>query len=385
MSKADYALLTKFNSIANLMFGVFSSGIGIAFVRSVSEMSGAGNIVIAKRLYVLTLMLAILVLLPVFILSPVLSGLYKVSTSLIVVSLTYALVISSIKITQYYYQGQELYNKGGWIDVFRTIGILLPLVIIAIVYEMTIKTVCLVFIVSGGILFLFFFGNIVKLSALKIDQETIQNGKNLLKECGWLLLYRFILELFCQMDVFMLSRYASDTDVADYGVAQKYQALALSVLPALLALMRVKSAKREYAQSAKKRKEFTTKWIRLTAPWIIVFTIIGIIVSPFVFPLLNGAKYNDSIPLFQIMLVGIGISYIFSPNTPILMSAKRFPTLCLLCLGSLLISVIGNYFFIPLYGAISPAVFFVLSHAFLNVGSTLCVIRDTHANAEADD
>ena len=189
-----------------------------------------------------------------------------------------------------------------------------------------------------------------------------------------------ILALFNQADVLLLSRYASDSDIANYGVAQKYQVIVLSILPSLLALLRVRTAKKDYVQSSQKRKDFTVKWIRSITPATLILIIIGAILSKYLFPVINGEQYSSAVPLFQIMLIGVGISYIFSPIIPVIMAAKRFALLCSLCTFSFLITVVGNYLFIPRFGAISPSVFFVVSNAFLNVGATIFILLEPREN-----
>lgn len=377
LSPLEYAFFVKFNSLANLLLGIFASGIGIAFVRSVSDLSSVGRISLVKSLYLLSLSFILVIFLPVFFCSHFLSGIYKFPVYLIVLSLFYALTLSYLKINQFYFQGQEKYFTGGLVELIRT-GAIFFLISIVYLFSGTISILqlCLIYIISGLVVCGILFKEIFSFTTFKFNKKVFLYAKLLLSESAWLLFYCFLLAFLGQADIILLSFFASDTEIANYGVAQKYQSLALSLLPALLALMRVKTAKRDFSYDPIKRRDFTRKWIKSTSPCAIVVILIGIFLSQYIMPLLNGTQYNAAIPLFQIMLIGVGISYVFSPNVPILMAAKRFSSLCVLCFIALLITVVGNYLLIPSLGAISPAIFFVISNAFLNICATLFISYD---------
>lgn len=377
LSPLEYACFVKFNSLANLLFGVFASGIGIAFVRCVSDLSSVGRVSLVKSLYLLSLSFILVIFLPVFCCSHFLSEIYKIPLSLIVLSLFYALTLSCLRINQFYFQGQEKYLNGGLVDLIRT-GAIFLLILIVYLFSgrIPILQLCLIYIISGFVVCGILFREIFSFTMFKFNRKVFLYAKLLLGESAWLLFYYFLLAFLGQADIILLSVFASDMEIANYGVAQKYQALALSLLPALLALMRVKTAKRDFSDDPIKRRDFTHKWIKSTTPCVIVVILIGIFLSQYILPLLNGAQYNAAIPLFQIMLIGVGISYIFSPNVPILMAAKRFSSLCILCFIALLITVVGNYLLIPYLGAIAPSIFFVISNAFLNICATMFIFRD---------
>ena len=274
---------------------------------------------------------------------------------------------------------------GGIVDLLRTAAIFFPILIIYFFFDnLSVLQVCLIYIISGLVVWGIFFGKIFSFSMFEFNKKVFFYTKSLLKESMWLLFYCVLLAFLGQADIILLSHFSSDVEIANYGVAQKYQALALSMLPALLALMRVKTAKRDFADDPEKRREFTRKWIKSTTPFVIVVIAVGAFLSRYILPLLNGTQYNAAIPLFQIMLIGVGISYVFSPNVPILMSAKQFPVLCILCFIALLITVAGNYLLIPFLGAVAPSIFFVIGNAFLNICATIFIFRDTASRTKRE-
>lgn len=377
LSSVEYAFFVKFNSLANLLWGVFASGVNIAFVRSVSDLSSIGRVSIVKNLYLLSFGFIFTIFLPVFCCSNFLSEIYKFPLHLVVLSLFYALTLSCLRINQFYFQGQEKYITGGLVDLIRTGAVFIPILTIYFFFgTVSVLQLCLIYIISGLIISGIIFGKIFSFSMFNFSREVFVYAKLFLSECAWLLFYYFLLAFLGQSDIILLSCFSSDAEIANYGVAQKYQALALSMLPALLALMRVKTAKRDFCDDPIKRRNFTNKWIKSTTPCVMIVILIGIFLSQYILPLLNGSQYNAAIPLFQIMLIGVGLSYIFSPNVPILMAAKRFSSLCILCFIALLISVVGNYLLIPYLGAIAPSIFFVISNAFLNICAMLLIFRD---------
>lgn len=385
LTPQEYAFFVKFNSLANLLFGIFASGIGIAFVRSVSELTSVGRASLVKNLYLLSLGFILVILCPIFLCSQFLAEIYKLPLVLILLSLLYTLALSYLKINQFYFQGQEKYLTGGIVDLLRTAAIFFPILIIYFFFDnLSVLQVCLIYIISGLVVWGIFFGKIFSFSMFEFNKKVFFYTKSLLKESMWLLFYCVLLAFLGQADIILLSHFSSDVEIANYGVAQKYQALALSMLPALLALMRVKTAKRDFADDPEKRREFTRKWIKSTTPFVIVVIAVGAFLSRYILPLLNGTQYNAAIPLFQIMLIGVGISYVFSPNVPILMSAKQFPVLCILCFIALLITVAGNYLLIPFLGAVAPSIFFVIGNAFLNICATIFIFRDTASRTKRE-
>lgn len=378
LSQKEYALFVKFNSLANLLFGIFASGIGIAYVRCVSDSTSIGRFSIVKKMYLFSLILVLVILFPIFFCSQFLSNVYKLPLMLVILSLFYTLTLSYLKLNQFYFQGQEMYSVGGFIDLIRIIAILFSILAIYLFSaNISVHCICLVFIICGFVSWVIFSGKIFSTSKFNFGKREFLYAKLFLKESAWLLFYCFMLAFLGQSDIILLSRLAPDMEIANYGVAQKYQALTLSMLPALLALMRVKTAKRDFSNDLVKRQEFTRKWIKSTTPYVVVLILSGAFLSRYVLPLLNGSQYDAAIPLFQIMLIGVGISYVFSPNVPVLMAAKRFPVLCVLCFISLLITFVGNYLLIPSLGAVAPAIFFVISNAFLNICATVFIFLDT--------
>jgi O-antigen/teichoic acid export membrane protein len=91
-------------------------------------------------------------------------------------------------------------------------------------------------------------------------------------------------------------------------------------------------------------------------------------------PILNTTEYNSAIPLFNILMIGVGISYITAPNVGVMMASRKHKLMCFFAFIAFLINLAGNYFFIPVYGALAASVTTVVSQTFLNISCTLAII-----------
>lgn len=375
LSISEYAAWTKVNSLAYLLFASLGFGISIAFVRNVSEMVSVGRFSRVKKLYLLSHGFVLLMLLPAFFGFHFFAKIYQLSSGLIILALFYTLIISYLKFNQSFFQGQEKYFVSGLLDLIRSTAVFFPLLAVSFFCDsISILSLGLIYVISGFVIWLIFFRKIFLFSKMRWNWKIFLYSNFFIKESTWLIFYYFLSAFMGQIDIMLLSQLSTNDELANYGVAQKYQVMALSLLPSLLTLFRVKTAKQAFVVSPEKRRDITSKWIRSTFPLVIVIIVAAIFLSKYILPLLNGSRYDAAIPLFQIMLIGVGFSYIFAPNVQVFIAAKRFPTLCLLAFISLLISVTGNYLLIPHWGAIATATLWVVSNTFLNIGVTVFVL-----------
>ena len=92
--------------------------------------------------------------------------------------------------------------------------------------------------------------------------------------------------------------------------------------------------------------------------------------------ILNGNTYTDAILAFKVFVVGVGISYIFSPNVAVMMAAQKHKQLCLLAFVGLIINATINWFFLGTYGVVVTAVATVVANAVINIISFVLIEKD---------
>jgi O-antigen/teichoic acid export membrane protein len=80
-----------------------------------------------------------------------------------------------------------------------------------------------------------------------------------------------------------------------------------------------------------------------------------------VIPFVLGNKYNSSIDVFNIYMIGNIISLAVTPVSLVLYTLNKEPYFALLNFLQLISYVIGSYFLIPMYGAVGAAWMYVFT------------------------
>lgn len=157
-------------------------------------------------------------------------------------------------------------------------------------------------------------------------------------ETGWLTVYYVGSASFATIDVFLIAALLGPSDVASYGAAQRYQAVVLGALPALIAVFRVRTSQLDVVDSPGAQRRILMDWIRrLTVPALVSVALIAI-AAPFLVPLANGGRYPDAVPIFELLMVAAIATYLVTPAPSLLMAQRRFRLLA----GLLGITVLAN-------------------------------------------
>jgi O-antigen/teichoic acid export membrane protein len=210
---------------------------------------------------------------------------------------------------------------------------------------------------------------------LSVILKTFHNQGDQLKEfigsTAWLIVYVFLLNAFNGLDVFMLSHFSSEAELANYGVAGRYYGMALILLGSIHAVLLPRFSKVDM-QGNNNQKQFVIKWLKATS-WIIIPIILGNVVLKNAYIILNGSQYEKSFPIWVVLSIGIWLSLMFSPLNNILTARKNFKFMALLGAIAFGVNFTGNYFLIPKYQGIGAAFINVLTHAIINL-SAFCRI-----------
>lgn len=374
----DYSVFVKFTTISSLVLSIIGSGISLAFVRYATEEKSRGRNTIEK-LFFITLILVCFCSIIGFVLIPTISNYYKVNFICAALSVVYGLTLSLDSINRSYFQAKEKFKISGIIDNIKYVILFFGAFgIFFIFHQVTLETIEFTYIIGTLSAFLGGFF-VIKLKQrntndkIELDKDIVTR---LIKESLWLILYCTILGCFNQASVLMLNRYSNDVAVAQYGVALKYYSLLSVFLAAMQTVIRIRTSKKEIVDDAQNRASFSIKWIKNVFPLAAFVSGMAIIFCGFLFPLLNGHEYDASIPAFRILAVGVFISYLFASNVGVMMSAKRYLSICIICFISLIINIFINYMFIPHIGINATALGTVLANGFLNVTCFLVILYD---------
>jgi O-antigen/teichoic acid export membrane protein len=170
-------------------------------------------------------------------------------------------------------------------------------------------------------------------------------------EYRYLFAYFFILGIFTQADIFMLSIVGDANMLATYGSAFRYYSilsLALgSVHVVLLPMIQKAANDRDLFMLFARHKKMILIFIPavLVAGWV----------AHWLIPFVDGGKYPDAVLSFRILCVSAIISFAFSPHVNLVMRFERFRFLFLLICIALALNVAINLVLIPEFGAVGVA------------------------------
>lgn len=144
------------------------------------------------------------------------------------------------------------------------------------------------------------------------------------RESTWLTVYYLASAGFAYADLFIVAGFLDDEAVSSYGAALRYIAIILGPLPALIAVMRVRTSQSDLVDSAHAQADLMRGWIRRSA--LPVSAIIGAaaLAAPFVIPLVDGGRYPDSVAIFELLLLPALVNYMTLPGPNLLMTQKRY-------------------------------------------------------------
>lgn len=381
LSVNDYAAYTAFWAILSLIPGLVGSGINLALVRFSAEYLSKNG----KRpfeLYLTSFLFQIV--LYAIACTILLSASDKVNSLLFgsksfSSAFRYGLIAGlGILLTQggrSIYQAEERfgdYIKTLWFRQILGFVVILSLFLLRrLDFQYAVFSMVAVNLIVGALVSVHIFrdSNLRVLVASLTEQADII--KDFLRSTGWLIAYFFTLTAFQRLDVFMLSHFSTEQELANYGVAFRYYSMALLLLGSIHAVLLPRFSKIDM-QDPSKQRQFTLRWLK-TFVWLIVpIAIVDLLGKP-LFIWISGAQYERAFYIFVIFSIGIWLSLMFSPLVNILRSRKAFKFLLMLSVGAFCLNFIGNYFFIPIWGGFGAAIMTILSHGLINVTSGIRV------------
>ena len=131
--------------------------------------------------------------------------------------------------------------------------------------------------------------------------------------------------------------------MAAFGAAQRYYAIALGVVPALEAVLRVRTSQPDIVDSVEAQVSAMTSWCKRAAvPASIAILVMAVAAQPLI-PWLNHGKYPQSVPVFQILLVGVFAYYVAMPAVSMLMAQRRFRLLAASFGAAFILNAAGDF------------------------------------------
>lgn len=369
---SEYSEYTIFYTIASYIFGVVGGGLSIAFTRYYVEYRLRYG-TMAKGIYKI-LIIFFSILLVFAALLTVISQ--KPSSSIYFLALIYGLSLCIDRINVSYFQAREFYSEAGIVNNLKSLIILLVIGLIYSVFnEIPVRLLFMSYIFTNMSINIFVCIRILSMEKSGTVLQGLCHIRGIFKDSVYILIYITLLNAFNYLDVFFIKIFCSDLAVAEYGIAYKYYALLLTLLPAIQVVKNIDTSRPEIIDNACERKKMVIRWIKKITPLAFVLILLGIPTTYIVFPIINGSQYDGAINAFIILMLGAMISYITSPNVNVMLATKKGAVICMFALCAFIVNVVGNYIFIPRYGINAAATTTVISNFIFNGFCTVYILR----------
>jgi O-antigen/teichoic acid export membrane protein len=373
LSISDYASYIAFTSIAAMSSSIVGSGINNALVRFSAEIHSQTG----EKPYGLNI-LSLIFQTAIFILLSIIVFLYPTETAnialgkpeyarLVVISMFFGFGTILINTGRSILQAEEKFRHYVFILWIMNGATLLVVLIFwfsdALIFTLVAWSLVVIHLIIGILILTFVFRGFTNqkgdnlLSRLKTDKHLLND---FFSATGWLIAYGVVLAIMSRMSVLMLSHFASEGALANFGVGFQYYSLGMLMLGSIHAVLRPKFSRHEM-QNEERQREFLNRWLRSTF-WICIPLIIFFLFGKVPFVFVNGVQYEQAFIIFSILAVGIWLSIMLSPLVNILWSRKEFKFLFILSVIALITNLAANYIGIRFWGAAGAAVAVIITH-----------------------
>lgn len=376
LSVEDYADYTVFFTASSTILGITGQSIALAYVRYNTEKLSRdsaykdGLIIISHGINLLCLFMLLAGSYP-------LAEAMGVTRPIMMVSVLYGFLLSSVQLNIAFFQSRELYTKSGIVENAKQLTLLGLIAVAIVVGSGSLGSILASYCASGLLCFAISTAMIAMVISKKNASIALDfsAGKEFLRVSIWLVLYSVTTQLYNQVNITMLSVFGSSCEVAQFGVASRYFNMVLLLLPSIKTVLRVRMSKAEITSSTTKQREFFIKWFKKTTLLFAIGTLLCCVCAQAFFPVLNGEKYDAAILMFQVLCINAFSAYVFAPASALIMSLNRYGLQFLISVVSLVINLLGNFLLIPQFGGLGAAIATTVSQIALNAMMTVVVFR----------
>ncbi len=154
-------------------------------------------------------------------------------------------------------------------------------------------------------------------------RRVLVRARDALRTSGWLSIYFLTSAIFSYCDVLVVGALRPAPDVAAFGAAQRYFAVAIGAIPALLATLRIRTAQSDVIDSATTQRTMIVGWMRRSAPPALALLGVLEVLAGVIVHAADGGRYPASVAVFRVLIVLALLSYLTTPLALLLMAQGR--------------------------------------------------------------
>jgi O-antigen/teichoic acid export membrane protein len=272
----------------------------------------------------------------------------------VAIGTAYTLGSASIEMAVFHYQAQLAFTRAGLLQVARS-GVQLAVAALATAGLLESgEAIGLYFAIAVGLVALVVAAPLAL--ATRGAARGVEGRFGFGRETAALTLYSMASAGWAYLDLFLVAALLGDVAVAAYGAALRYVSIVLGPVPAMVSVLRVRTAQSDMVDSDEAQIAMMKRWAKQTAPPTLAILAIAAIAAIWVIPLIDGGRYPDSVPIFQILLITAFAQLITLPNSSLLIAQERYTSLAWVNTAAVLLNVAVATIAAELFGVIGIAV-----------------------------
>jgi len=166
---------------------------------------------------------------------------------------------------------------------------------------------------------------------------------------------------------YILSTFASETEVGYFGTAEKFVALALNLLIPMGQIL-MPTVSNLYTENKAKAQKLARKGVLLESLYGFAAPIIGICLAPILIPLILGDEFEKSVLIFQVMICCLPFAaFKHATALYILIPLKKDKYYLLCSLVNVVTNLVIAFTVAPIWGGLGMAVARVISELFASI------------------
>jgi O-antigen/teichoic acid export membrane protein len=354
ISQEEFGTVSLFQSVIAVSASVFLQGLHWAMIRGIAAQKGSPEKAsdLIRGTFWMTVAIAFLVACIAFVIVTHRWGSRDDdAVSLVAFYVSAGIVCAALmNFAVAVMQGREQFRLAAATAISQSLMLVMVYGVLAISHALSYRIV-LVMIASMPIIS-FVIYLIYDATSIRIKKMDLSEVWQILNRGKVYIIYSSLLAVAGQLDILMMARYFSFTDVATYSVASKlFGILVLGLgavhsvlLPRLSSVTRVEDLRAMFLRSLRYSVPIAALLVLVTWTW--PSELIG---------LFAGAKYSDARVPLQILGVCAAISLVLSPSVNVLFALERIG---LIALGGVLVLVVGlsgHILVTSRYGAVGAA------------------------------
>jgi O-antigen/teichoic acid export membrane protein len=285
----------------------------------------------------------------------------------VAIGTAYTLGSASIEMAVFHYQAQLAFTRAGLLQVARSAVQLAVAVVATAGLLESGEAIGLYFAIGVGLLALVVATPLAL--ATRGAERGVEGRFGFGRETAALTLYSMASAGWAYLDLFLVAALLSDVAVASYGAALRYVSIVLGPVPAMVSVLRVRTAQGDMVDSDEAQIAMMRRWAKQSAPPTLAILGIAAIAAIWVIPLIDGGRYPDSVPIFQVLLITAFAQLITLPNSSLLIAQERYTSLAWVNTAAVGLNVVAAVIAAELFGVIGIAV----AGALVTIGQVITV------------